>query len=194
MFVDEGIKCHPISPAGGEVMDVDVGISEQKAEVRVLFVIFMLNKITFGAAAGLMGNVVYTFSPCCFHLTPEQQSIFSRLFLLVVFCLNTYVLDLKQACAHTHIDEVCLLPPDEGFRVSVSKYQFKRVSVLTTNNNNTNTNSNNNDTANTTTNRNNNSNTNNINYSNNTTTNNNLCVQSLAAAHLEAQDDGPDEA
>lgn len=29
MFVDESIECHPISPAGGKVMDVDIGISEQ---------------------------------------------------------------------------------------------------------------------------------------------------------------------
>lgn len=32
MFVDQGVEGHPVPPAGGEVVDVDVGIPEQ--EVR----------------------------------------------------------------------------------------------------------------------------------------------------------------
>lgn len=30
MFVDEGVEGHPVPPAGGEVMDVDIRISAKK--------------------------------------------------------------------------------------------------------------------------------------------------------------------
>ncbi len=30
MFVDEGVEGHPVSPAGGEVVDVDIGIPAQE--------------------------------------------------------------------------------------------------------------------------------------------------------------------
>ena len=33
VFVDEGVEGHPVSPAGGEVVDVDVWISGQEEEV-----------------------------------------------------------------------------------------------------------------------------------------------------------------
>lgn len=35
MFVDESIKRHPVPPAGGKVVDVDVGISAEKQEVSI---------------------------------------------------------------------------------------------------------------------------------------------------------------
>ncbi len=44
MFVDERVEGHPVPPAGGEVVDVDVWISGQEEEIRAcddaLLVIF----------------------------------------------------------------------------------------------------------------------------------------------------------
>ena len=34
MFVDEGVEGHPVSPAGAEVVDVDVWIPGQKEETH----------------------------------------------------------------------------------------------------------------------------------------------------------------
>lgn len=34
VFVDEGVEGHPVPPAGGEVVDVDVWISGQEEEVN----------------------------------------------------------------------------------------------------------------------------------------------------------------
>lgn len=34
MFVDDSVKRHPVPPAGGKVVDVDVGISAEKEVVR----------------------------------------------------------------------------------------------------------------------------------------------------------------
>ncbi len=33
VFVDESVESHPVSPAGGEVVDVDIWISGQEEEI-----------------------------------------------------------------------------------------------------------------------------------------------------------------
>lgn len=40
VFVDEGVEGHPVSPAGAEVVDVDVGIPGQEQEVTARQVLF----------------------------------------------------------------------------------------------------------------------------------------------------------
>ena len=36
VFVDEGVEGHPVSPAGGEVVDVDVGIPEEQTHLGLI--------------------------------------------------------------------------------------------------------------------------------------------------------------
>ena len=36
VFVDEGVEGHPISPAGGEVVDVHVGIPEEQTHLELI--------------------------------------------------------------------------------------------------------------------------------------------------------------
>lgn len=36
VFVNQGVESHPVSPAGGEVVDVDVGISGGRGKVSDL--------------------------------------------------------------------------------------------------------------------------------------------------------------
>lgn len=91
VFVNEGIESHAVPPAGGEVVDVDVGIAvkhtQEQWDIEHVNTHFVLN--------------LNKRSPCGLHLTPQQQSILSWTLLFIVFCLHADVLDLLHTQSHT---------------------------------------------------------------------------------------------
>lgn len=86
VFMDECIEGHAVSPTGGEVMDVDIGVPEKKEPLKLVVVLFMKNS----------GTSSDEDPPGCLHLAPQQQGIFSRSPFLVVFSLHADVLNLRK--------------------------------------------------------------------------------------------------
>ncbi len=59
VFVDEGVEGHAVSPAGGEVVDVHVGIPEEKTGEQTTTVKTTRRRIKrkmFSAAGGVCGS------------------------------------------------------------------------------------------------------------------------------------------
>ena len=110
MLVDQGVEGHPVPPAGGKVVDVDVGIPEEETQLVVMMFLTDSNAeervkqkaASFTSSLHNIRTLTEVVSPGRLHLTPEQQSVFGRSPLFVVLSLHTDVLDLETQ-SHLHL-------------------------------------------------------------------------------------------
>lgn len=83
-------------------MDVDIGISAEARSELINHLTQQDLSVTNSSISLTTSGPSSLFLPSSFHLAPKQQGIFSRLFLLVVFCLHTDVLDLSAHHSFTY--------------------------------------------------------------------------------------------
>lgn len=84
VFVNEGVESHAITPAGGEVVDVDIGIAV-KTQSRA---------VRYQGLGHVCVFILDVHPPCGLHLAPQEQRVLGWAFLFIVFCLNADVLNL----------------------------------------------------------------------------------------------------
>lgn len=97
VLVDERVEGQPIPPAGGEVLDVHLGVAVGKSwgsqgEGSVLH--------PWGGPSLVHPSSRGHRSPRRLHLAPEQKSVLGRTRLTVVFGLDLDHLDLGKARGH----------------------------------------------------------------------------------------------